>query len=225
MRDLSHHPDSLIESEAAPASIPAVGEMNWAKLVQRIQRGDDSGMEELYRVFAKGVRFLLRRSLGWREVDDKVHDTFLIVVQAIRRGDLRQPERLMGFVRTVVRRQAAHSVNQIVQRRRDSVDFDIGERIADYHRNAEDAIAFRQKVELMKTVLGELPARHREILIRFYLDEQTEQQICKDLNLSGTQFRLLKSRAKDRFGALGKKKLGQRKLVSFGVRSSSGYWH
>jgi len=53
-------------------------------------------MEELYRVFSRGIRFYLCRQLGPQELDDKVHDTFLIVVQAICRGELRDPDRLMG---------------------------------------------------------------------------------------------------------------------------------
>lgn len=69
--------------------------------------------------------------------------------------------------------------------------------------------AFRQKVELMKTVLRELPARDREILTRFYLDRQTQEQICQDLNLTDMQFRLLKSRAKARFDELGRKLFSQ----------------
>jgi len=44
-----------------------------------------------------------------------VHDTFVIVVQAIRKGELREPERLMGFVRTVVRRQVAAQIDHAVQ--------------------------------------------------------------------------------------------------------------
>ena len=63
------------------------------------------GLEELYRIFSRGVRYYLHRQLGPQEIDDKVHDTFLIVVQAIQRGELREPQRLMGFVRTVVRRR------------------------------------------------------------------------------------------------------------------------
>ena len=47
-------------------------------------------------------------------LDDKVHDTFLVVVQAIRRGELRDPQRLMGFVRTVVRRQVAAHIDKVV---------------------------------------------------------------------------------------------------------------
>ena len=93
--------------------------VDWSELVTRIRRGDESGMEDLYRLFARGIRFYLCRQLGIQELDDKVHDTFLIVVQAIRRGDLREPDRLMGFVRTVVRRQVAAHIDQVVHSRRD----------------------------------------------------------------------------------------------------------
>ena len=82
---------------------------------------DQSGMEELYRVFSRGVRFYLCRQLGPQDLEDKVHDTFLIVVQAMRRGELREPERLMGFVRTVVRRQVAAHIDQAVHTRRQQV--------------------------------------------------------------------------------------------------------
>ena len=61
----------------------------WVDLVERIKTEDQSGMEELYRVFSRGVRFYLCRQLGPQDLEDKVHDTFLIVVQAVRRGELR----------------------------------------------------------------------------------------------------------------------------------------
>ena len=73
-------------------------------LVARIQADDSTALEELYRIFARGIKFQICRQLGAQDLDDKVHDCFVIVVQAIRRGELREPDRLMGFVRTVVRR-------------------------------------------------------------------------------------------------------------------------
>ena len=63
----------------------------WVGLVDRVRAGEEAGMEELYRLFSRGIRFFLCRQLGPQELDDKVHDTFLIVVQAIQRGDLREP--------------------------------------------------------------------------------------------------------------------------------------
>jgi RNA polymerase sigma-70 factor, ECF subfamily len=159
--------------------------------------------------------------LGIQELDDKVHDTFLIVVQAIQRGDLREPERLMGFVRTVVRRQVAAHIDQVVHSRRDEMHLDVGVRVADRQRNPEQSMAYKQKSEFMREILEQLSDRDREILTRFYLDEQTQDEICSEMNLTETQFRLLKSRAKARFGELGKRRLQQKPLVPYFARTSS----
>jgi RNA polymerase sigma-70 factor (ECF subfamily) len=195
--------------------------VDWPELVTRIQRGDESGMEDLYKLFARGIRFYLCRQLGVQELDDKVHDTFLIVVQAIKRGDLREPDRLMGFVRTVVRRQVAAHIDQVVHSRRDELHLDVGVRVVDGQRNPEQNMAFQQKVDFMVEILGQLSGRDREILTRFYLHEEKHDEICSGMNLTETQFRLLKSRAKARFGELGRRKLQQRMLVPFFSRISA----
>jgi RNA polymerase sigma-70 factor (ECF subfamily) len=196
--------------------------VDWHDLVMRIHRGDDSGMEDLYRLFSRGIRFYLCRQLGMQELDDKVHDTFLIVVQAIRRGDLREPDRLMGFVRTVVRRQVAAHIDHVVHSRRDELHLDVGVRVADARRNPEQNMAFQQKVDFMVEILRQLSERDREILNRFYLREETQEEICRGMTLTETQFRLLKSRAKARFGEMGKRKLQQKALVPFFSRVSAG---
>ena len=199
--------------------------VDWHELVGRIQRGDNSGLEDLYRLFARGIRFYLCRQLGPQELDDKVHDAFLIVVQAIQRGDLREPERLMGFVRTVVRRQVAAHIDDVVHSRREELHLDVGVRLADCRKNPEQSAAFRQKIEFMLSILRSLSERDREILTRFYLDEQSQEQICREMNLTDTQFRLLKSRAKARFGELGKRKLQQKPLATLFLRTSSSIGH
>lgn len=196
--------------------------VDWQDLVSRIRRGEDSGMEDLYRLFSRGIRFYLCRQLGMQELDDKVHDTFLIVVQAIKRGDLREPDRLMGFVRTVVRRQVAAHIDHVVHSRRDELHLDVGVRVADSRRNPEQNMAFQQKVDFMLQILGQLSERDRDILTRFYLHEQTQEQICKEMVLTETQFRLLKSRAKARFGELGKRRLQQKALTPFFSKASVG---
>ena len=43
--------------------------------------------------------------------------------------------------------------------------------------------------------------------MRFYLYEQSQDQICAEMGLTETQFRLLKSRAKTRFAELSRKTL------------------
>jgi RNA polymerase sigma factor (sigma-70 family) len=191
-------------------------------LVASVQRGDESGLEDLYRLFSRGIRFYLCRQLGPQELDDKVHDTFLIVVQAIQRGDLREPARLLGFIRTVVRRQVAAHIDQVVHSRREEMDLDSGMRVADVSRSPEQEAIVGERAELMREVLRGISARDREILTRFYLYEQSQEQICREMRLSETQFRLLKSRAKARFGELGRRKLNKGNLSGVSLRKSAG---
>ena len=167
-------------------------------------------MEELYRVFSRGIRFYLCRQLGPQDLDDRMHDCFLVVVQAIRKGELREPERLMGFVRTIVRRQIAGQIDVNVQTRRQQVDLDATGPLSDRGRNPESQAIGRQEEQIAASVLKGISKRDREILMRFYLHEQSQEQICKEMQLTETQFRLLKSRAKARFGELGKRKLANR---------------
>jgi RNA polymerase sigma factor (sigma-70 family) len=197
----------------------------WIDLVDRIRLSETDGMEELYLLFSKGIRFYLCRQLGPQELDDKVHDTFVVVVQAIRRGELREPSRLMGFVRTIVRRQVAAHIDRVVHTRRDQIDLDSTVRLAAPEGNPEERAIFSERTHLINRVLGELSDRDREILTRFYLLEQSQDQICSEMALSETQFRLLKSRAKARFGELGKKKLTHRALHAVMVRTSASVSH
>ena len=184
------------------------GEPAWDELVERIRAGETSGMEELYRVFSNGIRFYLYRQFGSQDLDDKVHDIFVIVALAIRGGELREPERLMGYVRTVVRRQVAGYIERAVHSRVRQTGLDKGMLLSDRRPDPERAAIERQNMDLAMRVLNSVRKRDREVLIRFYLKEQTAPEICRDMDLSVTQFRLIKTRAKSRFGELGKTRLG-----------------
>jgi len=187
-----------------------VREPSWSRLVDRIKAGDPAGMEQLYAVFVKGVRFFLWRQLGPQDLDDKVHDVFLIITQSIRRGELRDPERLMGYVRTVVRRQVAAHIDSAVHARRNHQALDPSLTLSDHQPDPERRAIEKENQDVALRMLAGLPKRDREVLIRFYLQEQSAEEICRDLNLTETQFRLIKSRAKARYGELGRRRFSQR---------------
>jgi RNA polymerase sigma-70 factor, ECF subfamily len=179
---------------------------DWSELVTRIHAGDPRAMEELYSIFAKGIRYFLLRNLGADELEDKVHDCFVIVTQAIQNGELRDPARLMGYVRTVVKRQIAASIETAVHKRKTHVDYeDSLFTLSDWNDDPERTLLQRQRADIARRVMNGISRRDREILHRFYVEEQSQEQICEDMSLSYNQFRLLKSRAKARFGELGKR--------------------
>ena len=111
----------------------------------------------------------------------------------------------MGFVYTVLKRQASLQISEIVARR--AVEgLEIGTNLAS-SLNVEREVSSLEHRRLVVKVLGELPTLQRTLLVEFYLNEKPAAQICKELNLTETQFRLLKSRAKERLGNLGKRRL------------------
>ena len=154
-------PQQQQAQEVSKTSRPGYSPVEWGILVSQIKAGEETGMEQLYKLFSRGIRYYLCRQLGPQELEDKVHDTFLIVVNAIRRGDLREPERLMGFVRTVVRRQVAAYIEQAVHNRREQADLETGITVADRKQNPEQEAMVRQKAELMESALSALSDRDR----------------------------------------------------------------
>jgi RNA polymerase sigma-70 factor (ECF subfamily) len=217
--------DNLGVEALHPVALPTppdpAQQVNWTGLVQRIQINDQQALEELYTLFSRGIKFLIVRQLGRQDIDDRVHDTFVIVVQAIQRGDLRDPERLMGFVRTIVRRQIASFIEKNYTRRRDELDIDGTIKIADGQSSPEEVAIQTQNAQIMDEILQDCSRRDREILTRFYLLEQPQEQICAEMDLNETQFRLLKSRAKQRFSDEGRRRMAKNNLKSFFVRKRS----
>jgi RNA polymerase sigma-70 factor (ECF subfamily) len=200
---------TFIAAAASSTDSPGLPVPDMVELVSRIQAEDTNALEDLYRIFARGIKYQICRQLGPQDLDDKVHDCFLIVVQAIQKGELREPDRLMGFVRTIVRRQIAAYIEAVVQSRRQMTELDTGRIVADFGPDPENSIMDREQEQLAYRVLKGISRRDREILVRFYLREEPQEVICQKMNLTETQFRLLKSRAKARFGEMGKRRLSR----------------
>ncbi len=187
--------------------------VDWKAVVEQISSGDPAGQEVLYRNLAAGARQFLRRRLGTDDVEDRVHDLFLIVVETIRRGELREPERLMGFVRTVLYRQLSQEFSVITRARHTSVPLESasGDLRSSAPTPEQQAIA-REKIDFMEQTLKTLSEREYEVLTRFYLREQPSEQICREMRLTQTQFDLLKSRAKARLTLSARRRLTRDRL-------------
>jgi RNA polymerase sigma-70 factor (ECF subfamily) len=176
-----------------------------AELVARIREGSESAMEELYNLVLASARPYIRWRLGSSgfhgEVDDRLHDTYLAAVEAIVGGTIREPERLMGFLRAVVRHQTTAAIRRAAQRRHTDDPADRDE-LADQRPTPEHSQMAAEQYEMMRALLRKMKPRDREILTRFYLEDQPHEQISAEMNLTQTQFRLYKSRAKARFSLL-----------------------
>jgi RNA polymerase sigma-70 factor (ECF subfamily) len=182
---------------------------DWKVVVKQIRAGEPPGEEELYRNLASGARLFLQRRLGTQDVEDLVHDMFVIVVETIRRGDLREPERLMGFVRTVLQRQMSLRISRMIHKRETSINLESAADLTAAEPTPEQRAVAHENSAIMMQVLRKMSDRDREVLTRFYLREQSPERIRMEMSLTETQFNLLKSRAKARLTELVRRKLAR----------------
>lgn len=170
--------------------------MPWAGAVEQIRNGNESGADSLYEAVTQCARAQLFQSIDPQAVDDHVQEVLMIVRAAIQSGELRNPECLMGFVRTVTRRQVTGHIRGSIVRRRRLVSVEASETpLASLLESPEALLAQRQRIAAASAVLATLCPRDREILVRFYYMEQDSLRICREMQLTSTQFRLYKSRA------------------------------
>jgi RNA polymerase sigma-70 factor (ECF subfamily) len=179
-----------MDFDAAPSAFD-----RWVEMVDKIRSGDEAGVEELYAVLSSGICASLLRNADAQSAEDGLHEILLIVLEAIRTGELRDPARLMGFIRTVTRRRVVAQIRSAVFHRRRFAEAGGREPPAPLDQSPEARAQYRERVEDLMGMLDRLRARDREILERFYFSEQRPAQICGEMRLTETQFRLYKSRA------------------------------
>jgi DNA-directed RNA polymerase specialized sigma24 family protein len=170
-----------------------------------IRRGHPAGLEQLY-TMARNFTFFIMRQLGTDDLQDKVHDIFVTAATAISAGKLRDSERLTPFMTTLTRFYTYGQIDRRVVRRKYAAPLEHAN-VPDRRINLEHSIYRQQKMRIVREILGSMSNRDRDVLERFYVLEQSKEEICREMNLTPTQFRLLKSKAKNTFAKLGQRKL------------------
>jgi RNA polymerase sigma factor (sigma-70 family) len=189
--------------------------MNFSQVTRQILTGDRDAVGQLYGHVMPGLRAFLAMRVPRDLIGDMSHDIFLALVRCIEKGAIRDPRCLYGIIRTIaVRLVAEYRKSKCTSA--SSVDATLLEAsVPDNRQNQEVEIQKKQRLEIAFEVLASLSARDKEILRRFYLLEQSQEQICQEMGLTSTQFRLLKSRAKARFSELARRRM-QRKIPRVG---------
>ncbi|MSV34930.1 MAG: sigma-70 family RNA polymerase sigma factor [Bryobacterales bacterium] len=177
---------------------PPDQEWDTTLLVERVRQGSPAGEEDLYNLVRSTAERYFRRQFGAQDSLDRIHDVFLIVLEAVRGSALRDARHLRGFVRTVVRYETFADIRRATLTRRHAMLPDLQRKFSDRRADPEQEYLWNESQTLLRKALDLLSPLDREILVRFYLQGQSKEYICAALNLNGTRFRLRKSRAKAR---------------------------
>ncbi|MDY7093555.1 MAG: sigma-70 family RNA polymerase sigma factor [Acidobacteriota bacterium] len=174
-----------------------------ADLVRRIADGDDGAEGELIERSGGTLRFLARRfTRSEADAEDLYQDTLMLALTKIRRGEVQQPERLAGFLRSLVKNLST----QQYRRRRYQAETSLEQRL-DFEDAAAasplDGLLHQERSSLTRRVLSELGVpRDREVLFRYYLTGESSSRICADLEIEGDHFYRVLSRARQRYRRL-----------------------
>ncbi|HWM93059.1 MAG TPA: sigma-70 family RNA polymerase sigma factor [Thermoanaerobaculia bacterium] len=170
-------------------------------LVERIRAGDPGAEAELVARYGNGLSYLLRKITGDPVLsEDLLQETFRVALRRVRAGELREPEKLGGFLRATAKNLARAEHRR--GGRWESMDDGTVEP-ADPGESQLAQVIRTEEAGLVRRVLGELRSRRdRQLLYRFYIAEEEKEEICRDLGLSSLNFNLVLFRARERFRKL-----------------------
>ena len=172
-------------------------------LVARIQAGDRRAEERVVELYGRSVAVLLDRHTNGRpEAQDLFQDTFRLVLEKLRRGELREPAKLPGFLAQIARSLAIEHYRKATRRKTDTDSEAIGEAVAPSASPLSELLE-SENAALVRQVIRELGnERDREILLRFYIAEEDKDRIAADHGLTSLQFNRVLHRARQRYKEL-----------------------
>lgn len=180
-----------------------------ADLVRRIQAGDSAAEGELVERYGEPLTFLLRR---WTRdpatAEDLRQETLTMALRKIRAGEVREPERLTAFLRSLARNLSTDHYRRGVHREVQPAApaGEGGESSSQPPAPGPDPLdrlLAEERRHLARRVLQELPTeRDRQVLLRYYFTDEESGRIRDDLGLSEDHFYRVLSRARKRYRRL-----------------------
>lgn len=155
-------------------------------------------LAEVYRDYPGLRALILRRVRDPEAAADILQDAAVTTLEKLRSGEIAQPENVGGYLYRVA---LNHLRNH---RRKDRTALSSSDGLESLtHPDADpdwDRVGHPEWAAAARRMLGEMPTpRDRELLVRFYLDDEAKESICGALGLSEEHFNRVIFRARNRF--------------------------
>lgn len=162
-----------------------------ADQLARVASGDRAAEATLCARFTPAIRLFARRRLRTRDaVDEFVQDVLLVLVEAMRRGAVADPERLGGFVLGICKNLARDRAKQSERRAElwEQFGADLVPLEADAPSNGTE-----ETMRLEECVSG-LSLRARTLLHLSYYESKSHHEIAAELEVSEANARVMRHR-------------------------------
>lgn len=154
---------------------------------------------------------MLRRRTRDRETaEDLFQEAFRLAFEKIRRGEMRDPERLPAFLQGLAKNLSIDHYRRETRRGERERPLEPAAELPDHTSDQLGSLLRQEKIGLVRSLLSELSVdRDRQILLRFYIHEEDKERILRDLGLSRAEFNVVLFRARRRYQALFEKAVGR----------------
>ncbi|MEM7364564.1 MAG: RNA polymerase sigma factor [Pseudomonadota bacterium] len=172
------------------------------EIVVRISEGDSACETELFERFHNGLRLMLRaHTRSWDLAEDLAQETILRTIVRIKKDEIQKPSAIKNFMYGMGK-------NLFLSQLRRSDDnpklrADVSDDVRSAERTPEESHLFAELSELAIALLDDLSQdRDRDILARYYVQEQSKDEIRDVYDLSSGQFDTILHRARSRWHKL-----------------------
>ena len=171
-------------------AFPLLSAAEQADLVARIQAGDKAAEARIAELFSQAIRAMARvRSRGAADPHDVCQDVLIAVITALRKGQLRDAERLAAFIAGVARNVISSELR--VRRTRTAQPLTEADAVADLR----DEMARRDRTRMLRAALDEVSDADKQVLVLSLVHGLKSGEVASRLGLDDQVVRARKSRA------------------------------
>ena len=149
--------------------------VDWVDLVGGIRAGDEEAILRLADIFQGGIRYFLRRGLGQHKLESRQREVLSLIIESIRETSIADPNRLASYVLTVLHQYISSQMTacpHLVSEKESPVNI--------------------KSVGAIRELLGKIAEVDREALFRYYVENETREQVCRSLKITSARFRAIR---------------------------------
>ena len=183
-----------------------------AYYLERLAARDPEVERHFHDYFSELIRIKLRsRQFAPHVIDDIRQETFLRVLQAVRREGIRDPQRIGAFVNSTCNFVAMEFGRAGARYKVPDAE---APDVRDERPDSERVLLAAEERKQVRAILEKLSDKDRRLLSAVFLEERTVEEVCRQFGVDANYLRVLLFRARTRFRqAMEKQVLAARKAM------------
>ena len=168
-----------------------------AVYLERLSAGDPSVERHFNSYFGELILIKLRaRRFDRHQIEDIRQETFVRVLEALRRDGIHKPERIGAFVIGVCNHVVLEFVRS--EARLAHQEQEVPEPL-DGRADAEQELVTREEQAFVRSILSEMTSKDRQLLTEVFLEERTNEEVSRRFGVAPGYLRVLLYRARKKF--------------------------